>query len=313
MIYLSFDVEQKHFPYRLSEMNRWDAMSKKYQVPIIPVTPWKLYFDKELPIGVFNMIGPVNTSHYRFLKTLENEGVRYINDIDSARTADDKFLCNLKCKNHNIPTPKVIDLNTMSGHIHNFNGWMGQIIGDIIKYPCVIKYPNGGMGIGHYLIKNQNQFNELYNLLAITNCRIGNHYSGNDFFVEEFIKPPQGLTSQTLRIYLWKNKIVGAFYRKSKSNWISNIEDGSDPSSTWGEAFSDIGRHIEKELLNLCQKIVKVFNLKFAGLDFFETDNGYVLGEINSAPAHVAEKLDLFRGYEFDPIEEIVKELLIKE
>ncbi|NBO28128.1 MAG: hypothetical protein EBV10_02645 [Synechococcaceae bacterium WB6_1A_059] len=317
MIYLSFNVPQKYFPLRTNETEEWNKVGKKFDVQIIPVTPWALYLKNELPMGVYNMVGPVNTSHFRFLKHLENHGVKYINDIENSSKADDKFLCALECNRHHISTPKNIDLNLLGGVAINLKGEIADLIGDKLGYPCVLKYPNAGYGQGHILIKNKSEFNDIYGLISLTNGRFGVQESCVDFFVQEYIKPPKDFLSHGIRALVWKNEIINVYLKKSKIGWKSNIAGlgeffGIMPIEAEVRHFSELNRSIDKELEFLTKKIIKIFNLKFAAVDFYETHKGYILEEVNTCPGIFSNnpEFSYFGNSKFNPYEEIVKELI---
>ena len=306
MIYLSFNIPQQYFPIRIDEMEQWKKVSEKFKIPIVPVSPEALFFQKSYPTAVYNMMGPVNTSHFRFLKKLESKGVRYINDIENSSRADDKFISSIICEEHNIKVPKFIDLNTYGGLVNNLKGEITNRIETELGFPCVIKYPNAGYGQGHFLVKSKVEFSDLYSILSLTNSKFGVHESGSDFFAQEFISD-DGQYCPSIRVLMWKGEPVHAFIRRSKIHWKANLE--LLESQTTANHFPDIQRPIDDELRVMCQKICGIFKLKFAGIDIFETKNGYVLGEINSCPAIFSTSFNVFGSSGFDPFEEIVKEL----
>jgi glutathione synthase/RimK-type ligase-like ATP-grasp enzyme len=63
----------------------------------------------------------------------------------------------------------------------------------------------------------------------------------------------------------------------------------------------------------MSKKICKLYNLKHAGIEFLETDDGWVLGEFNTSP--FTESTDTFVPFSLQPqgwsiYEELVRELL---
>lgn len=310
MIYLSFNVSQKFFPLRIGEMHKWEELGKKYKIPVYAVTPNILHTQTTNPLGVYNMLGPVNTSHYRFLKTLEMQGVRYINDIENSTKADDKFISALECRSQGIRTPKNIDFNILAGVSVNLKGELAEKIKEDLGFPCVLKYPNAGFGQGHFLIKNENEFNDIYSMISLTNPKFGVNESGIDYFLQEYIPPPKGFQSHTIRVHVWKENIINGYIKHSPINWKSNIEFGLNVTN-FCTHFTDIDRKIDKELEFLTSKITKLFKLKFASIDFYETKDGYVLGEINSCPGIFFGGPDYtpFGTSGFNPFDEIIKEL----
>jgi glutathione synthase/RimK-type ligase-like ATP-grasp enzyme len=306
MIYLSFNVPQTAISWRLAEMEDWKTAGKKFGVEVIPVSPG-VQFNKKIPTAVFNMMGPVNVSHYRFLSILESKGVNVMNNIRDSSRADDKFLSSIDCAKIGIPVPKIIDLNTLGGPGNNFTGNIAKFVEQEVGYPCVIKMPNSGLGQGHYLIKSLLEFCDLYSIISLMNARspLGDSYE--DFFVQKFVSKNNKF-SDCVRVQSINGEMVRAFLRRSEVHWKSNYEN----TITQTKAY-DVSKTLDSSLIEMSKKICKLYNLKHAGIDFLETDNGWVLGEINTSP--FTESTDTFVPFSLQPpgwsiYEELVKELL---
>ena len=306
MIYLSFNVPQTAFPYRLAEMKDWKKAGQKFGVEVVPVTPG-VQFNKKIPIAVFNMLGTVNMSHTRFLTTLESKGVHVINHVRDSARAEDKFLSAIDCKNIGIPVPKNMDLNTLAGPGNNITGNVAKLVEQEIGYPCVVKIPTSGLGQGHYLIKNPLEFCDLYSMISLMNSRspVGDSYE--DFFIQEFVSKNNKF-SDCVRVQMLNGEMIRAFLRRSEVHWKFNYEN----TITQTKAY-DVSKTLDSSLIEMSKKICKLDNLKHAGIDFLETDNGWVLGEINTSP--FTESTDTFVEFSLQPpgwsiYEELVRELL---
>jgi glutathione synthase/RimK-type ligase-like ATP-grasp enzyme len=286
----------------MSEVNEWKIAAKKFQTEIHYVDPFVLYnYTSSLPKGVYNMIGPVNTTHKRFLKELEIQGVNPINRIQDSCVADDKFMSALECRKHNLPVPKNLDLNLLAGIKGNLKGEIGKRIGRTIGYPCVIKVPENGYGQGHFLVKDENQFDDLYSMLALTNCRFGVFESGVDFFVQEFITNGDAY-ADNVRVYVWKGQVVSAHRRYSTTYWKNNLALYNNDSGV------EFDYPIDDDMRYICTKACEIFKLKFAGLDLYITPKGWVLGEINTSPTIYVPDRNIFGNMNI--FEELISEML---
>lgn len=301
MIYLSSSVPVSVWPVRDDETEVWKLAGKKFGVDIHRVDPSILYnYTNSLPVGVYNMIGPVNTSHRRFLKELEIKNVNVINKIDDTIRADDKYMSTLECIKHNLPVPKIIDLNMLGGVRSNIKGEVSKRIGSTLGYPCVVKVPESGFGQGHYLVKNENEFDDLYSVLALTNSKFGVYESAVDFFVQEFISDGDAY-ADNIRVYVWKGEVLTAARRYS-TYWKNNLALYNKDSGV------EFDYPIDDDMRYICVKACEIFNLKFAGLDVYKTQKGWVLGEINTSPTIYIPTHNIFGNINI--FELLVSELL---
>jgi glutathione synthase/RimK-type ligase-like ATP-grasp enzyme len=185
-------------------------------------------------------------------------------------------------------------------------GNIAKLVEQEIGYPCVVKVPTCGLGQGHYLIKNPLEFCDLYSMISLINSRSALGDSYEDFFVQEFVSKGNKF-SDCIRVHILNGEVVRAFIKRSDIHWKFNWEN----PITQTQAY-DVGNAVDPSLVEMSKKICNLYNLKHAGIDFLETDNGWVLGEINTSP--FIESIDLvkfsLRPEGWNIYEEIVRELL---
>lgn len=303
MIYLTLNVPHTWFPLKLEELQIWIKEGKKLKTDIKVIDPVSTTFKREIPTGAFNFIGSVNTSHYRMLKEFERKNVKVINKIDTSVKVDDKFYCLSELENVGVAVPKRFDININPGFSVNMQGELSKYINHVIGYPCVLKYPTGGQGEGHIFIKDEMSFNDVYSMLCLTNPRFGFQESGIDFFVEEFIQN-KGKFANSIRVNMWDGECINAFSRGTQNNWKANLH--------WKTELSTCKHHdkVNKHIKQICNTIYETFKLKLMGIDIFESDKGYIVGEVNSSPAIYSSITNLFGNTKFNIFEKIINELI---
>ena len=307
MIYLSFNVPTRFHPIASPELAGFKAAGAKLGIEVVEATPYALFSQTKMPVGVYNMNGVVNTSHFRFLKTLELAGVNVINKVEDSQRASDKFLNSQICKANGILVPKFLDLNLLGGVLGNLDSSWARRVREHIGFPCVIKSPLLGYGQGIILCKNELEFNDIYSILAVTNPRFGEHESGIDFFVQEYITN-HGEICDNYRVNVFKGKVISGSIRKSSAgDWKNN--QGLPYSNVETTFIHDIDNDLPKEVIDTAEKVAKIFNLNFTGLDFLISDRGYFLHDINCPPGfwkHVET------NYKFKNIDNIFEEILLE-
>jgi glutathione synthase/RimK-type ligase-like ATP-grasp enzyme len=307
MIYLSFNIPTRFHPLLEKEHNGFREAGKKLGIEVVEATPWTLYSQTKMPVGVYNMTGIVNTSHFRFLKTLELAGVNVINKIEDTQRANDKFLSSQICQANNILVPKILDLNLLGGIAGNMDSSITKRVAHQIGFPCVIKSPLLGYGQGLVLCKNESEFNDIYSLICITNPRFGEHEHAIDFFVQEFISN-NGQICNNYRVNVFKGKVISGSIRKSTTgDWKNNQAQTSSKVDT--TFLYDLDNNLPPEVISAAEKVAKIFNLKFIGLDFLISNNGYYLHDINSPPGFWRH---IEYNYKFRDIDNIFEEILLE-
>lgn len=277
MIQLTYNIpfEMYNGTFKQEEFNLFVEYCKQTNIRIENTCPMANITGKVIPEAYYNMNGFVNASHHRLARRLELQGVKHLNSVGASLIADDKFLSGLELKFNGIPVPKFLDVNQLFGVAQNYGGKFSQLVKNEIKFPCVIKVPNGGYGNGICLIENETQFNDWFSMAAWINPKFGYNECGADFLVQEFISNSKG---RALRVHILDGEYLGCMYRDNQLSWKvnSNIA-GSTPTRY----------DADPELIKMCVKTLEVLNLRHAGVDILFDDNSYTINEVNSSPGFV--------------------------
>ena len=113
-------------------------------------------------------------------------------------------------------------------------------------------------------IKKINNFSEFKNITAV----------GNVFYLQKFLDSKKNKLFFDLRVLVSNHSVVGAMERSS-SNFLTNVFQGSRIKK------AKIGEKLKK----MCEKVSKVFNLGYGGIDIKFHDNKYYILEVNSIPS----------------------------
>lgn len=190
------------------------------------------------------------------IDTLKENGKLVINDGTCIRLMKDKFrtLNLLASNNIDIIGTLLINSNTSLEQVTKY-----------FEFPIVKKMNSGSYGKGIYLIENEKQLLDFYDFAELTNYN-------NSFIFQKFIDHKFG---EDIRVYMFKDKLIGAMKRSS---------DGVDFKANYTIHKNAKAHIVDDELLKICQKIMSVVECEIAGIDILETEFGYVICEVNSAP-----------------------------
>jgi RimK family alpha-L-glutamate ligase len=189
------------------------------------------------------------------LRAIEEYNVKLINSRESLEIASDKFLTSVFLEKHNIPTPRTVICEDASSALEAFEDLGGD---------CVYKPLFGSKGIGITRL-NDRAFaeNVLYSLNRLSEV----------FYLQEFIEH----NNRDIRILVLGDKVVAGMYRVG-DNWKTNIYAGARAEPL----------ELSCELKNLAIKAARETKTEIAGVDIIESNNSYLVLEVNSIPGFTA-------------------------
>lgn len=187
-------------------------------------------------------------------KHIEGLGIPVINPVSSYIVARDKYLSLLLLSKAGIPTPKTAVVEDFYSATKLAESWRKVVVKPLI----------GSMGFG--IIKAEDP-DTVYNI-ARTLSQLH-----QPIYLQEYVEKP----GRDIRILIIGSEIVAAYYRVQQNveNWKTNVAQG---------AKVDVIKKVDEELESLSYRILKILNLHYAGIDFAETKNGYVVLEVNASP-----------------------------
>ncbi|MEM0067094.1 MAG: RimK family alpha-L-glutamate ligase [Ignisphaera sp.] len=187
-------------------------------------------------------------------KHVELTGIPVVNPVESYVTARDKYLSLCLLSRAGIPVPKTIVVEDHYTAV--------KVVETLSK--AVIKPLIGSLGFGVIKVDSPDLAYTIGKTLAQIKQPI---------YVQEFIEKP----NRDIRVLVVGNDIVAAYYRiqTDPQNWKTNIAQG---------AIAKPIENLDKELQEYSLKILDILKLHYAGIDFGETKDGYVVFEVNASP-----------------------------
>lgn len=218
--------------------------------------PTESILKKELPKFVLSRTGSgSNYANLSLLRTLESANVKVINSSNAIELVKDKLHTAQLLKKNKIPTPKTKHIVTPLDL---------KSIEEEIGFPCVVKAVVGSYGNGVHLCDTREDFVSLIEFITAAKSK-------RPLLVQEFIQTNPGTD---LRAWVIGEEVIGVMQRKSTTDFRANISRGGIGSTY----------PITQEIRRLSKKIMQLFGLQLAGIDFLFDKQGLTVCEVNSAP-----------------------------
>lgn len=193
---------------------------------------------------------------------LSNLGIKIFNNIDAVRLADDKAYTYAHLLKYKVNTPRtlVLPLTFFEDLTKYFDSIKSLLKAHGINYPMVVKERRNSLGLGVYLIKNDD---ELKNVLKQKWQR--------ELIVQEYIGYEPGVD---YRVYVINHRPKAVVMRKNLKDFRSNVEQGGVMSVV-------VNPH--KDLLKAALKASLAIHLDFGAVDIVrDANNKYYVLEVNS-------------------------------
>lgn len=192
------------------------------------------------------------------LTMLEKAGTKVFNNARAIMTCDDKMATYIALSDNGVPMPKTLPGILCYNQNEKIKSATVEKIEKEIPYPVIVKESYGSLGKRVYLVKNRE---ELLSTLEIVKTK--------PHLLQEFVKESRG---RDLRVIVVGKKYVGAMERFSETDFRSNVGAGGKGIKT--EASDDVKA--------LSEKIAKILNLDYCGIDFLYKNDGVTVCEVNS-------------------------------
>lgn len=227
-----------------------------------------------LPDFIFPRMG-ANTSYFALavIRHLERLGVYSINSPEAIEKVKDK-LYQMQILAENFPVPKTMLVKF-------------PVNPDLVKkqlgFPVVIKTLSGSQGSGVILSHDEQSFEDLGNLIQITNPNA-------EIILQEFVSFSRG---RDLRVFVIGEKVVGCMERFS-------TDDSFKANFSRGGSVRKF--EVTPEIESLALRATKEVGLEISGVDLLFDENGYKVCEVNSSPG--------FKGMEQATGMDVAEELI---
>lgn len=191
-------------------------------------------------------------------KMLEQTGLRLFNNAKAIEVCDDKMETHIALAKHNIPMPKTIPGLLCYNKEESVKLETVEKLESLLSYPIIIKESFGSLGKGVYKAETRQELNKKMEELKLI-----------PHLFQEFIAESSG---RDIRVIVIGGKAFASMLRESKVDFRSNAELG-------GDAFRF---DLPPSYAVLCEKVSKILNLDYCGIDVLIGKNGPIICEVNS-------------------------------
>jgi glutathione synthase/RimK-type ligase-like ATP-grasp enzyme len=220
-----------------------------------------------------------NPENLRKLSILKNHGSIFVTDLEPHIDALDKIIAHEKYVKAGIPTPKTIFVNLLDNNA-------AEEIGDLIGYPCVIKWRFSAGSERVYLCKDEFELQMIAgNLIKfLPNPQFSRRLSSDP-------KNPYSIHNTTViaQEFIELNYQLTAHCVRGRN--IQSTMQAIPPSFTGYSKFkaafaNDEGRvqlpiRTSTEIRNLVENSLNALNIEWGRIDIFPTKDGLKLCEVN--------------------------------
>lgn len=228
----------------------------------------------KLPDFIFPRMG-ATTSYFALavIRHLERLGVYSVNSSEAIEKVKDK-LFQMQILAEKFPVPKTIMVKFPVN---------AEIVEKKLGFPVIIKTLSGSQGSGVILSHDAQSFEDLGNLIQITNPNA-------EIILQEFISSSKG---RDLRVFVIGNRVVGCMERyATDDSFKANFSRGGGV-----RAFE-----VTPEIEQLALSVTAELGLEISGVDLLFGKDGYMICEVNSSPG--------FKGMEQATGKDVAQELI---
>lgn len=186
------------------------------------------------------------------LKLFESAGIRCFNSSQIALVCGDKLLTSDALSRHGVPQPEVKIAFTETSALEAI---------EEMGYPVVLKPAVGSWG---RLLSKVNDRDAAESILEHKTVLGTYHHS--IFYIQKYIQKQ----SRDIRTFVVGDECIAAIYRTSE-HWITNTARGGVATKC----------EITDEIRKISLKAAKAVGGGIVALDLFETDDGYLVNEVN--------------------------------
>jgi len=230
--------------------------AKKRKIELVPVDARKQIFDPEGWDEKFDVVLERCLSTTIGIHTItffESLNIPVVNPSSVAQLCMDKFATSLRLQNKKIPTvPFAMAFNEEQAT---------EAIEQLGGYPVIIKPAAGSWG---RLLAKINDRDALEGVLE-QKMVLGTP-PHKAFYIQKYVEK----NGRDIRVTTVGNRVICAIYRVS-THWITNTSRGAKATKC----------KVDKELEKISVSTSKAVGGGVLGIDVFETEDGYVVNEVN--------------------------------
>ncbi|MGK9477569.1 lysine biosynthesis protein LysX [Melioribacter sp. OK-6-Me] len=244
-----------HSLLRKDEKYLIDELNKVKDVELVMIDDRKIKFNVgkdnfDLDVVVERCINHSRALHG--LRLFEAAGVKCVNSYKTATICGDKLLTSVALAENNVPQPEVRIAFTEESALEAI---------EEMGYPVVLKPAVGSWG---RLLSKINDRDAAEAILEHKTILGSYHHS--IFYIQKYVEK----RGRDIRSFVVGDECIAAIYRTS-SHWITNTARGGKASNC----------PVTDEIADISIKAAKAVGGGIVAIDIFETDEGYVVNEVN--------------------------------
>jgi len=185
-------------------------------------------------------------------RQIESMGIPVINPADKMMLARDKYASLMLLKRAGMPVPETIVTEDIHVAMKVAEKWRDVVIKPII----------GSMGLGSIRTSDPDVVYRIARTLLSL---------GQPLYIQKYVEKP----NRDIRLFVVSNEVIAAAYRIQPTGyWKTNVAQGAKVKAL----------KPDKELEELAIKSTEVLGLHYSGVDIAESNEGYIVLEVNASP-----------------------------
>jgi glutathione synthase/RimK-type ligase-like ATP-grasp enzyme len=256
-----FDPNEKMPPTSAASIKHFARIAEKLSVDIEPITRRQLAELAEYDGLFIRETTSIDNHTYRFARRAWQEGMPVIDDpISMIRCTNKVFLMELLGSNQ-VPTPPTIMLADA--------GDLPRAM-DELGLPLVVKIPDGSFSRGVHKVHTLEEFKRIADEL----------FEETDLLLAQKFMPTE---------FDWRVGVLAGEplfvcqYRMARGHW-QIVKHGADGSSREGGFRTFEIDQAPRELIDIAARAARPIGEGFYGVDVKQTDQGFVVMEVNDNP-----------------------------
>jgi gamma-F420-2:alpha-L-glutamate ligase len=190
------------------------------------------------------------------INAFKANNIRVLNDGNVITLMLDKFNSLSKLSANNIDVIETMLIQDQSDLANAVK---------ILGLPVVKKSNTGSLGLGIYLAHDLKQLNDMHELSKLLDTK---YY----YILQKFIDHKIG---EDIRVIMLGNQPVAAMKR---------VSNNGDFRANYTLHENAVKYELNPQIIDLCKNVMNILKCDIAGIDILETQDGYVICEVNSAP-----------------------------
>lgn len=192
------------------------------------------------------------------LQGLEKAGVPLFNGYSAIEVCDDKMTTYLALAGNDIEMPLTLPAIFCYTKGAEISEESLRAIENALGYPLVVKKSYGSCGVGVFLVHNREELKAKSGELTL-----------EPHLYQKYISSSHG---RDVRAIVIGKKVFGAIMRKSEKDFRSNVALGGTVEEY----------ELDESAKKLCEKVAKLLELDYCGIDLLFGENGFLVCEVNS-------------------------------